>query len=191
MMFMKSWRKIYFSRALRQADPYEHRRSTNFDNLKTWRLPYLILASGVFTFGALTASCHKNTDMATGVEVETNQVVSNWSATHTCEPKIVYEPKSAQEVLRLLQSLHSQDKKARPIGTALSPNGIGMSDDTLSLISLHAIDYIEVDVKNQVVTVGAGARVHDVLKELEKHGMTLQNFSSIQEQQMVRSLNCI
>ena len=32
--------------------------------------------------------------------------------------------------------------------------------------------------------VGAGATVSAVLKELKKHGLTLQNFSSIQEQQI-------
>lgn len=32
--------------------------------------------------------------------------------------------------------------------------------------------------------MGAGATVSSVLKELRKHGLTLQNFSSIQEQQI-------
>jgi L-galactono-1,4-lactone dehydrogenase len=53
-----------------------------------------------------------------------------------------------------------------------------------NLISLSAIDYIEVDVQRQTVTVGAGARVSEVLKELSKYGLTLENFSSVQEQQI-------
>lgn len=46
------------------------------------------------------------------------------------------------------------------------------------------MDYVHVDVKSQLVTVGAGARVSDVLKVLDREGLTLQNVSSIQEQQM-------
>ena len=34
------------------------------------------------------------------------------------------------------------------------------------------------------MSIGAGATVSTVLKELKKHGLTLQNFSSIQEQQI-------
>ena len=40
------------------------------------------------------------------------------------------------------------------------------------------------DVDRKLVTVGAGATVNKVLQELRKHGLTLQNFSSIQEQQI-------
>ena len=40
------------------------------------------------------------------------------------------------------------------------------------------------DVDRKLVTVGAGATVSKVLQELRKHGLTLQNFSSIQEQQI-------
>jgi hypothetical protein len=45
----------------------------------------------------------------------------------------------------------------RPIGQALSPNGIGMSSE--DVLSLAAIDYVEVDKERLLVTVGAGAKV--------------------------------
>jgi L-galactono-1,4-lactone dehydrogenase len=46
------------------------------------------------------------------------------------------------------------------------------------------IDKISVDTRNQTVAVGAGAKVSSVLHELKKHKLTLENFSSIQEQQI-------
>jgi len=52
------------------------------------------------------------------------------------------------------------------------------------MISLSSMDYVEVDTERKQVTVGAGARVSAVLSELNKHGLTLENFSSIQEQQV-------
>eukprot|EP01042_Synura_sphagnicola_P006734 gene6734-8613_t len=130
-----------------------------------------------------SAEC-KERDPHSGVAFETEQVLTNWSGTHTCKPKRVYEPHSAQEVARLLQYAYKTKSRERfrPIGTALSPNGLGFSDD--NLVSLAAIDYVHVDAANRLVTVGAGARVSDVLRALDHEGLTLQNFSSIQEQQM-------
>ena len=51
---------------------------------------------------------------------------------------------------------------------------------------IHAnVSYgLEVDPVRKLVTVGAGATVNQVLKELRKYNLTLQNFSSIQEQQI-------
>ena len=128
------------------------------------------------------AACDIDATDKTGVTFETGQVFTNWSATHTAHPRRVYEPKSAQEVSRVLESHHASNTKIRPVGTALSPNGIGLGYQ--DLISLAHLDYVEVDKERVLVTVGAGAKVADVLKELNKHGLTLENFSSIQEQQI-------
>ena len=53
-----------------------------------------------------------------------------------------------------------------------------------NLLSVSNFNYISVDVDKLEVTVGAGATVSEVLKELQKYNLTLQNFSSIQEQQI-------
>lgn len=151
---------------------------------------HLIFASSLLVLASCYdepkyASCARLEEESCGVAFDSDQVITNWSATHSCKPARVYEPKSAQEVLRLLQRSHRSNPivKLRPVGTALSPNGIGMNSEE-NLISLSGIDHIHVDKDNQLVTVGAGARVSDVLKALDKHNLTLQNFSSIQEQQM-------
>jgi L-galactono-1,4-lactone dehydrogenase len=52
------------------------------------------------------------------------------------------------------------------------------------MISLAAMDHICIDEEKMEVTCGAGARVSQVLAALSKKGLTLENFSSIQEQQM-------
>lgn len=69
------------------------------------------------------------------------------------------------------------------MGTALSPNGLGMAAE--GMVSLSQLDRVlEVDAQRRTITVEAGARVSQVLAALAEHGLTLQNFSSIQEQQM-------
>ena len=117
-----------------------------------------------------------------GINYDTKPVITNWSSTHTCSPNTLFEPKSGQEICRILKYHSDKKQKIRPIGTALSPNGIGMS--SINLLSVHELDYIEVDPVRSLVTVGAGARVSDVLSKLNNYGLTLENFSSIQEQQI-------
>ena len=150
------------------------------------RLGLLAVASFV---GAVTVQNHGQNSVTScdfdeecGVHYETGQQFMNWSSTVSCLPERVYEPKNAQEVVRVLKAHHDSKMKIRPIGQALSPNGLGMSNN--DVISLSAIDYVEVDKKRSLVTVGAGAKVSTVLKELKRAGLTLQNFSSIQEQQI-------
>ena len=68
-------------------------------------------------------------------------------------------------------------------GTALSPNGIGLSAE--GMVNLVAIDdIISVNPQEKQVTVAAGARVSQVVEALRPHGLTLQNYASIAEQQI-------
>ena len=93
-----------------------------------------------------------NTDNDTGVSIEKDQKLLNWSSTHSCCPDVIYYPKSAQEISRVLSKSSNQRSKIRPVGTALSPNGIGLSTIIISaqdppthsnLMSLAGLDYVE------------------------------------------------
>ena len=109
--------------------------------------------------------------------------MTNWSATHSVEPKKYYEPSSPEELEQLVREAHARGQRIRPVGTALSPNGLGMDEEGMVCLN-HLDKVLEVDTRAQTVTVQAGARVSQVLEALAKHGLTLQNFSSIQEQQL-------
>jgi L-galactono-1,4-lactone dehydrogenase len=122
-------------------------------------------------------SCH--------VHYDSSQILSNWSSTHSIQIKRLYEPKTERELERLLRHHQYHKIKIRPIGTGLSPNGLSFpSKINEDVISVHNFNQIQVDPVNKIVTVGAGATVANILKELSKYGLTLENFSSIQEQQI-------
>ena len=124
-------------------------------------------------------------DEVSASHYSTEQQLTNWSSTHSATPLRLYEPSSPQECVRVLQQFHDRKQKIRPVGTALSPNGIGMSSlDEDCMISVANLDHIVVDKEAMTCTVGAGITVSAVLKELSKHNLTLENFSSIQEQQI-------
>lgn len=59
-----------------------------------------------------------------------------------------------------------------------------MPDNDTNGISLRRLSDIRVNAAQGTVTAGAGATVAALLRELAPHGLTLENFSSIQEQQL-------
>merc|ERR1719188_2723052 len=74
-------------------------------------------------------------------------------------------------------------QKLRPLGSSLSPNGLALEER--GMLSMAQLDKVlGVDVENRTITVQAGARVSTILEELAKHGLTLENFSSVTEQQI-------
>ncbi|CAN0236095.1 unnamed protein product, partial [Hapterophycus canaliculatus] len=109
--------------------------------------------------------------------------IENWSSTHSVKTKAYLQPESMKEVERIISEAHDAGKRVRVVGNALSPNGLGLSEDTM--LSLGQCDRVlRVDKERGTVTVEAGARVQQVVDALAPHGMTLQNYASISEQQL-------
>jgi len=135
--------------------------------------------------GAITAQtislCRSSDKQA--IEAETGVIISNWSATHNASPKEYYSPDSVSAVDQVIQAMHAAGKRIRVIGSALSPNGLGLSDESMLGMAL-CDEVIHVDVAKKQVTVQAGARVKEVVEALRPHGLTLQNYASIAEQQI-------
>lgn len=109
--------------------------------------------------------------------------IENWSSTHSVKTKAYLQPESVDEVEGIISKAHSEGKRIRVVGNALSPNGIGLSEDTM--LSLGQCDRVlHVDKRARTVTVEAGARVQQVVDALAPYGLTLQNYASISEQQL-------
>lgn len=79
----------------------------------------------------------------------------------------------------------NNEKKARirPVGSGLSPNGIGLARS--GMVNLALMDKVlEVDKEKKRVRVEAGIRVQELVDGIKEYGLTLQNFASIREQQI-------
>lgn len=114
---------------------------------------------------------------------EAGHVLVNWSGTHEARPCKLEYPESEEEILDLVQKARIQGAKIRVMGSGLSPNAIGFSDETV--ISLAMMDkVISVDEEKRQVRVQAGIRVEKLTEALKEYGLTLQNFASIAEQQL-------
>ena len=141
----------------------------------------------VASMGATTASwlafCKDSSNETVKIDVETDVDVSNWSNTnHVCAKRIFY-PQNTVELEKVVMWAHANKEKIRPVGTALSPNGNAFEEN--GMLSLAYCDRVlEVDTDAKQITVEAGAKVSKILNTLSKYGLTLENFSSVQEQQI-------
>lgn len=82
-----------------------------------------------------------------------------------------------------MRDANQKKQKIRPVGSGLSPNGIGLT--RLGMVNLALMDKVlEVDKERKRVRVQAGIRVQQLVDGIKDYGLTLQNFASIREQQI-------
>ncbi|XP_021744521.1 L-galactono-1,4-lactone dehydrogenase, mitochondrial-like [Chenopodium quinoa] len=109
--------------------------------------------------------------------------VSNWSGTHEVHTRNFLQPESISDLEKLVNEAHQKSQKIRPVGSGLSPNGVGLS--RAGMVNLGLMDkVIEVDKEKKTVRVEAGIRVQQLVDQIKDFGLTLQNFASIREQQI-------
>ncbi|KAK8951461.1 hypothetical protein KSP39_PZI004169 [Platanthera zijinensis] len=109
--------------------------------------------------------------------------VTNWSGTHEVYTRVFLQPENLEELEKVVRDAHERGQKIRPVGSSLSPNGIGLQK--AGMVNLALMDKVlEVDKENKRVRVQAGARVSQLVDSLKEHGLVLQNFASIREQQI-------
>ncbi|KAL9237925.1 hypothetical protein vseg_012418 [Gypsophila vaccaria] len=123
--------------------------------------------------------------------------VSNWSGTHQVSTRTFLQPESLTELEEAVyrnvpksnsnsnsnSNSSSNNYKLRPVGSGLSPNGVGLS--RAGMLNLGLMDKVlDVDLGTKTVTVQAGIRVQQLVDHVKDFGLTLQNFASIREQQI-------
>lgn len=141
--------------------------------------PVLVSLIGL---GALSQYANCEAERNKEREEEVHELI-NWSGTHAVETKRYYQPETLDELKALVRAAHANRQKLRPIGSALSPNGLGFEKD--GMVNLVMMDNIlSIDKEKRQVKVQAGARVNQVVDALRPYGLTLENFASITEQQI-------
>ncbi|CAI0439822.1 unnamed protein product, partial [Linum tenue] len=109
--------------------------------------------------------------------------VSNWSGTHEVQTRNFHQPETLEELEKLMKDADEKKARIRPVGSGLSPNGIGLS--RAGMVNLGLMDKVlQVDKEKKTVRVQAGIRVQQLVDGIKEYGLTLQNFASIREQQI-------
>lgn len=109
--------------------------------------------------------------------------VSNWSGTHEVQTRNFHQPEKLGDLEAVVKESHERRARIRPVGSGLSPNGVGLSRS--GMMNLALMDKVlEVDKEKKRVRVQAGIRVQQLVDAIKDYGLTLQNFASIREQQI-------
>ncbi|KAK1277710.1 hypothetical protein QJS04_geneDACA007409 [Acorus gramineus] len=141
-------------------------------------------AATYYSFPFPTDAKHKKAQLFRYAPLpEDLHTISNWSGTHEVQTRTFLQPETEEELEALVKEAHEERRKIRPVGSGLSPNGIGLH--RAGMVNLALMDkVIEVDKEKKRVRVQAGVRVSQLVDGIKEHGLTLQNFASIREQQI-------
>ncbi|TGZ79365.1 L-gulonolactone/D-arabinono-1,4-lactone oxidase [Ascodesmis nigricans] len=110
-----------------------------------------------------------------------------WARTYTSHPELYLQPASLPE-LRLIIHLARQTRKTLTLtGSSHSPSTI--TQTTSWLINLDNFSrVVSADPTDTTITVEAGIRLHQLLKELDALGWTMRNLGSITEQSVAGAI---
>ena len=105
-------------------------------------------------------------------------VIRNWSGTHVVTPERFTQPNSLADLEALVSAAHSAGRGLRPVGTALSPNGLPFN--RAGMVSLARMNRVlSIDPTMKLVRAQAGASVADVSAALRPFGLCLPVSPSI------------
>lgn len=143
-------------------------------------------------YSTSTPSSHTHLEQAASNEyhVERDATFLNWSNTHQCKPRQVFYPEAKEQVAAIVKEHQDTQSKLRVMGSGVSPNGLGFGTSSQSgrsqdiLTTAHMDRLLHVDEKTNQVTVESGMVVGDLLQELKKYHLTMENVASIREQQI-------
>ncbi len=144
----------------------------------------IVCAPVLYAANSLWLSAPTNADNSENQlpEADTIELV-NWSGTHVVSTDRYYTPESLDELKALVRDCHERSLPLRPVGSALSPNGLGLNHD--GMVNMALMDNVQwVDEERAQVRVQAGIRVEALVEALRPYGLSLANYASIVEQQI-------
>ena len=103
--------------------------------------------------------------------------IRNWDRTLRWTPTAVHDPSSIEEISDIVRGAVDRGSRIKAVGASLSWSDVADIGD--EAIRLDAFSKVDVDAENNLVTVGAGARLSDVNEELARFNLSLENFGSI------------
>ena len=92
-------------------------------------------AAAVAGGATLLATARAEPSLPKDLQGEPDVEVFNWSMTHNVTAKRMFQPESPEEVQRLLEACDAAGQRVRVVGSAISPNGIGLSDQVRARVS--------------------------------------------------------
>jgi FAD-linked oxidoreductase len=112
---------------------------------------------------------------------------SNWAGDQRCAPERIVRPTSEAELSRIVADAAAGGQHVRAAGSGHSFTDIVCTDGVLVDTSgLQRV--IDVDPGSGLVTVEAGIKLHELCRQLARHGLALENQGDIDVQALAGAL---
>lgn len=122
------------------------------------------------------------------VKKKENKKWENWSKLVLSHPEAIYYPKHLHELVMLVKTCQSENKKLRVVGAGHSFTPLVATSEIL--VSLDYLSGIEsLDRENHLVTVWAGTRLKDLGKLLANQGYAMENLGDINAQSIAGAIS--
>ncbi|KAE8402736.1 D-arabinono-1,4-lactone oxidase-domain-containing protein [Aspergillus pseudonomiae] len=120
-------------------------------------------------------------DPAVPFRASTEHIHHTWARTFFSRPELYIQPQSIGEVQKLVTLARRCRRRLVTVGSGHSPSDLTCTSSWL--VNLDKFNRVlDVSPETGDVTVEAGIRLKDLGKRLERHGLTLSNLGSIDEQ---------
>ncbi len=112
----------------------------------------------------------------------------NWTGDQRCTPATRERPRSNEELSAALARAGSRGSRVRAVGAGHSFSEIACSEDTL--LSLEGMsDVLDVDTASGLVRVQAGITINALSKQLDAHGLAMENLGDIDVQSIAGAIS--
>ncbi|KAJ8606046.1 hypothetical protein MRB53_041244 [Persea americana] len=111
-----------------------------------------------------------------------------WAQTFISRPELYLQPRSLEELQKIVNLARKCRRRLVVVGSAHSPSDLTCSSSWL----INLDDYnqvLKVDKNKKTLLVQAGIRLKDLNKEANKHGLTMPNLGSINDQSIAGAIS--
>ncbi|PGH28199.1 hypothetical protein AJ80_00089 [Polytolypa hystricis UAMH7299] len=120
-------------------------------------------------------------DPAIPFRASTSHLHHTWAKTFFSIPELYIQPESVAEIQKLVTLARRCGRRIVTVGSCHSPSDLTCTSSwVVNLDNFRRV--LDIDKQTGLITVEAGIRVRDLGLELEKHGLTLPNLGSIDDQ---------
>jgi L-gulono-1,4-lactone dehydrogenase len=112
----------------------------------------------------------------------------NWAGDQSCAPARIERPRSKEELQRILAEAAEQSRRVRVVGAGHSFSEIAMTEGTMVSLE-HMAAVLEVDRSSGHVRVQAGITIKELSRELQGHGLAMENLGDIDVQSVAGAIS--
>lgn len=127
------------------------------------------------------------TDPEIPFRAATSHTHYTWAKTFSCRPELYITPRSLEEIQKVVKLARRCRRRIVVVGCGHSPSTLTCTSSWMVNLD-HYSSVLKVDKAKKTITVEGGIRLRQLNEESNKHGLTIPNLGSIDDQSVVGAI---